>query len=364
MLIDALACRPGQSGILTHGQGLVRGIAGQDDLAVTVVTGSPEEFAGPGVTLSAAPARTRSFAQRALWREAALPTIARRTGARVVVSTVPELPQRRLAVPAAMVVHDLVAVVAPALYPVSKRLRYELLLRGACRRATHIVCVSHATLLDLHRWAGIDPGRCSVIGNGPQPLPPGPERPDPRDPYVLLVGNVYDNKNTGTMVRAMALVRSARSASRLPAPRLVMVGPLSGPAASRLRAEIRAVGVEDGVEHRGYVGREDLGVLYRRAAAVVYPSLYEGQGIPVMEAAMAGVPVIASDLPPIREFAGEGVTLVDRILDPTAWASAILEVLGRPVAGTPRSSIDAAGREREIGRAYAELVRRLAATAG
>jgi glycosyltransferase involved in cell wall biosynthesis len=225
-----------------------------------------------------------------------------------------------------MVVHDVAAVVAPALYGAPKRLRYELLLRGSLRRASHVVCVSQATLLDLHRWSGVPAGKCTVIGNAPQPLGRGAGvRPFDR-PYLLMVGDLYGNKNTRTVLEALADLRDRGAAVS----HLIIVGPLPKSTAARLERDCEELGITGHVHHRGFVGAGALADLYRGAVALIYPSLYEGQGIPVMEAEMCGAAVIATDLPSLREFAGAGVTFVGRPLDPAAWTAAILQRLGGP----------------------------------
>lgn len=362
VLIDALACKPGQSGILSHAQGVVRGMALIDDLEVTVLTSSPDEFSGiDSIAIVEAPTRTRSFPVRTAWREGRLRGMIAATSADVLVATVPELPLGPLKVPSVMVVHDLGAAIAPALYSASKRVRYETLLRAACARASAIVCVSQATLLDLHRWTGVPPERCRVIENAPQPLGPG-GGPRPVDgPYLLLLGNLYENKNTTTILTAMRRV-SERAAPAEP-PRLLMAGPLPALVGARLRGDIAALGIGHLVEHRGFVPSGELGVLYRWATALLYPSLFEGQGIPVMEAMATGVPVIASDLPSIREFAGAGVRLVGRPLDPGAWADAILDLPERGHGGRAAAAeaepAPAFRSWQEIGEDFAGLCRDL-----
>jgi glycosyltransferase involved in cell wall biosynthesis len=272
------------------------------------------------VSIVPAPPSTAGFAVRALWREVHLRRLVGRSAAEAVISTVPELPVVALPVPAVMVVHDVGAAVAPALYGTAKRLRYELLLRAALHRADRVVCVSHATLLDLHRWSGISPDRCAVIGNAPQTM--GLRAVGSRDgqtgPFLLLVGNLYGNKNTGTILQAMAMLRDRGTSLRLE-----MVGPLQERERRRLADDVARLGLADVVHHRGFVDPETLSTLYRGAAAVLYPSLYEGQGIPVLEASSLGTRIIASDLRSIREAPVGDITLVQRPLDADAWADVI-----------------------------------------
>ncbi len=353
VLVDALACKSGQSGILTHGVGVARGLAAVPGVTVTVLTGAPAEFGDiAGVSIVAAPTATSGFVARSLWREARLRSLVARTGADVVLATVPELVVARLPVPQVMVVHDVGAAVAPALYGTAKRLRYELLLRAALTRADRVVCVTHATLLDLHRWSGFPRDRCAVIGNAPQAMASDAHTREARsgDPFLLVVGNLYGNKNTGTILEAVAVLRDRGSAMRLE-----MVGPLGGEEERRLLADVDRLGLHDLVHHNGFVAADALAALYRDAQVVVYPSLYEGQGIPLLEAAAFGTPIVATDLRSVREAEVEGITVVSRPLDPVAWADAI-----STVTATGTTPIAARGRGprtwEDIGGAFAELL--------
>jgi glycosyltransferase involved in cell wall biosynthesis len=80
------------------------------------------------------------------------------------------------------------------------------------------------------------------------------------------------------------------------------------------------------MRHLGFVPAEELAGLYRSAHALVLPSLYEGFGLPVLEAMVAGTPVVASDIPSLREVAGQAALFVDRPLDPAAWREALARI--------------------------------------
>jgi glycosyltransferase involved in cell wall biosynthesis len=94
------------------------------------------------------------------------------------------------------------------------------------------------------------------------------------------------------------------------------------------------------VEHLGFVGPEALAELYRDCVAVVLPSLYEGFGLPLLEAFVAGAPVVASDIPTVREIAGAGALYVSRPLDPECWRRALHEICAD---GPLRERLRAAG---------------------
>jgi GT2 family glycosyltransferase/glycosyltransferase involved in cell wall biosynthesis len=321
VLVDAGNLKPGQGGIRTYTMGLIRALAHEPRLELVVAASVPEVAQLGPLELVPLSQSTQSVAGRALWRERRLASLAKRARADIVVAPVPELPFRRLSVPTVVVVHDVGPFVAPAFYTRSKRLRYEATLRHACSRATAIVCVSQATMIALRGATGIDAARCVVIGEGPQLLGEvdGPASPQ-EDPYLLYVGSLDPRKNVTTLLAAVLDAEPA-----LPA-RLVITGPSEPGEIERLRLDTRRGHAR--VEHRGFVDSAELARLYRSAVGVVLPSLHEGFGLPVLEAFNAGVPVVASDIPSVREIAGDGALYVTSPLDPACWRKALRELCG------------------------------------
>jgi glycosyltransferase involved in cell wall biosynthesis len=338
VLVDAANLKPGQGGIRTYTIGLIRALAQEPRLSLVVATSVPEVADGGDFELVHLDPYTRSVAGRAAWRETHLGTLARRARADVVVAPVPELPFRRLPLPAVVVVHDVGPLVAPAFYTRNKRVRYSATVRQACNRAEAIVCVSNATLIGLRGAIGVDPARCVVIGEGPQLFEVRrDEQLAVADPYLLYVGSLDPRKNVDTLVRAFVDAEPA-----LPA-RLVIVGPTERGEIAQLSRQSRRARYR--VEHRGFVDVETLAALYRSCVGVVLPSLYEGFGLPVLEAFNAEAPVVASDIPSVREIGGEGALYVPRPLDSDCWREMLLELC-----------TDASLRERlrEAGRAVSD----------
>jgi len=356
VLVDAANLKPGQGGIRTYTMGLIRALAKEPRLSVVVATSLPEVAELGDVEVVALDPSTQSVVGRALWRERRLPGLVEQTRADVLVAPVPELPFRRLDVPTIVVVHDVGPFVAPAFYTRNKRMRYTATLRHACSRATAIVCVSNATLVGLRGAIGADPDRCVVIGEGPQPLVrPAADGAGTDDPFVLYVGSLDPRKNVDTLVSAVV-----EAVPPLPA-RLV----IAGPAERGERERLPLSRGRDRVEHLGFVDAATLASLYRSCLAVVLPSLYEGFGLPVLEAFAAGAPVVTSDIPTAREIAGDAALYVPRPLDPASWADA-LRTVASDDALRARLREAGAGVAAEytwpaVGRAFAELV---AATAG
>ncbi len=161
-------------------------------------------------------------------------------------------------------------------------------------------------------------------------------------PYLLFVGNPKPHKNLDNVVKAYA---RARRLANFDAP-LVCVGNRT-PGESRIRQRAEQLGLADQVKLLGHVELEDLAALYQGAAVFLYPTLYEGFGLPVVEAMASGVPVITSNTSALREVANGYGHLVDP-LDLDAIAQAIARCMTDP---------DHRVRLVERGRARAEAFR-------
>lgn len=355
VLVDAGNLKPDQGGIRTYTMGLIRELARDPRLSLVVATSLPEAGKLGDFDLVPLPESTRAVAGRALWRETHLASLARTVRADVVLAPVPELPARRLEPPTVVVVHDVGPFVAPAFYSRNKRLRYETVLRHACRRATSIVCVSEATLLGLRAAIGIDPRLCSVIGEGPQlfeEIETNDNAPDlDRPPFLLYVGSLDARKNVDTLVDAVLHADP-------PLPPLVIAGPASTSELAALKR--RSAALPGRVEHLGYVEASRLRALYAGCLGVVLPSLYEGFGLPVLEAFAADAPVVASDIPSVNEIARGAVLRVESPLDPRAWTEALRRLSAEPALRERLRDRGRVSAQRftwpEVGAAFADLL--------
>ena len=143
----------------------------------------------------------------------------------------------------------------------------------------------------------------------------------PADPYILMSGGLEPHKNPWPVVGALSM---------LPEPlRLVMTGPWGGRRVRLLRDYAHRAGVLDRIDLLGHVPASHLAALRQEAVAVVVPSLKEGFGLPVLEAMQAGVPVVASDTPALREVGGDGPRY-ESPFDTAGWADAIAEAWQEP----------------------------------
>jgi glycosyltransferase involved in cell wall biosynthesis len=234
-------------------------------------------------------------------------------------------------------------------------LRYETVLRHACRRATSIVCVSEATLVGLRAAIGIDPRLCSVIGEGPQlfeEIETNDDAPDlDRPPFLLYVGSLDARKNVDTLVDAVLHADP-------PLPPLVIAGPASTNELAALKR--RSAAFPGRVEHLGYVEASRLRALYAGCLGVVLPSLYEGFGLPVLEAFAADAPVVASDIPSVNEIARGAVLRVESPLDPRAWTEALRRLSAEPALRERLRDRGRVSAQRftwpEVGAAFADLL--------
>jgi glycosyltransferase involved in cell wall biosynthesis len=250
----------------------------------------------------------------------------------------PPGPGQRLVV----TVHDLAFLVRPDLFPRAWRLMYRAGLRAAVKRASAIIAPSRHTANDLVRRTRVPPERVHVV-----PLAASLEHSsrDPhevlarlkvRPPYVLFVGTLEPRKNLVRLVRAYR-----RLAARGAPHRLVLGGPIGWQPQALLR-ELAVEGPGE-VVMTGKLGPEDLDALYRRAEVFAYPSLYEGFGLPVVEAMARGVPCVVSTSSSLPEVAGEAAVPVDPLS-----VGAMAEALGRVI-----SDPGLAARLREAGAARA-----------
>jgi glycosyltransferase involved in cell wall biosynthesis len=176
-------------------------------------------------------------------------------------------------------------------------------------------------------------------------------RQNVRRPFFLAVGSLQPRKNLVRLVEAFAQVRLSH-----PDVRLVIVGP-RGFKASSLQETIVSHGLVDAVQLLGYVSDDELAALYNAAIALVYPSVYEGFGLPVVEAMACGRPVIAANTSSLPEVAGDAALLVDPF-DVSALSAAMERVLANPeeakvMAGRGRSRVAQFSWERTAAAALA-----------
>jgi glycosyltransferase involved in cell wall biosynthesis len=207
---------------------------------------------------------------------------------------------------ATVAVHDLAPLARPETQTWRTRTAYRLLLRLAVRRAGHVIVPSQATRDELLRFAP-HAKLVQVIPEAARTLPdPGPapahRPPDVTTPYLLFAGTIEPRKNVPVLVQAF---REAQ----LEGWQLVIAGGWGWVSAVD-RDTVESAATQGDVRLLGYVDDTTLAALYRDADLFVYPSSYEGFGLPVLEAMAAGVPVITTDTPALQELAREHAAVV------------------------------------------------------
>jgi glycosyltransferase involved in cell wall biosynthesis len=241
------------------------------------------------------PVAARIRPARILWEQTAVPVAAARHRFDILFNpgfTAPLL----CPCPQVTVFHDLQHKRHPEYFRWFDLPFWNLLLSISARRSTKLIAVSQATRKDLLRYYGVD---ARVIPHGVErPIFDLADRRDPQ-PFLLCVSTLHPHKGIDSLLGGFARFRAESSGFRL-----VLAG-MRGFAADALEARIRALGLTDAVEVTGWIPREKLYELYRRAWAFVYPSRFEGFGMPVAEAMAAGVPLACSDIEPLRDIAGD-----------------------------------------------------------
>ena len=227
-------------------------------------------------------------------------------------------------------VHDLSFVVYPRAVPWRTRLILTPLVPMSVRRASRVIAISEHTRADLIRRYRLPPEKVDVIHLAPSrafgPLPDARRRALPdgvSDPFILAVGSLEPRKNLHRLIDAFArLVTESDFRGKL-----VLVARRQ-PAAQQLVRALRHHALDDRVVFTGYVSETVLNLLYNRAALFVYPSLYEGFGLPPVEAMACGCPVVASAASALPETLGDAAILVDPT-STSALADAMRSVLER-----------------------------------
>lgn len=240
------------------------------------------------------------------------------------------LPSKRGQASRVVTVHDLSAFLHPEWHPRSRAWAHRLALGPTARAAHHVITATCAIREEVVRVLSVAPERVSAVPHGVSPhfRPRTREEIEPvlarhqlaPGRYLAYLGAVEPRKNLGRLLDAMALLRQERA----DVPPLVLAGPVGW------RNEALAMRLASaGVRHLGLLPEADTAVFLAGAACFVYPSLYEGFGLPVLEALACGVPVVTSTDTAIREVAGDAAVFVDPH-DSRAIADGVGRVLADP----------------------------------
>jgi glycosyltransferase involved in cell wall biosynthesis len=229
-------------------------------------------------------------------------------------------------------IHDLGYLREPDAHPPAQRRMLDWTTRWSCRSASKIIAISDATKHDLVTHYGVNEQKIRVIYHG---ISSSMTRASDAaieglktkyglpDRYVLFVGTVQPRKNIARIAAAMKIVSDAGL------PQKLVVAGKPGWLSGEVEWEIAKIGRPDLVVRIGYVPDRDLAALYSEADAFCFPSMYEGFGLPILEAMACGTPVVTSTRGSLPEIAGDAAVLVD----PTsveAIGAALVRVLSSP----------------------------------
>jgi glycosyltransferase involved in cell wall biosynthesis len=291
---------------------LLRHLGQADDrLRYTVLLG--EGVLPPDFALTSLQSRwsTSRAAVRVAWEQLVQPWVLRRIGADLVHGPVFVGPLLAHC-PVIVTIHDLSFIRYPDLSRPANRMYRTVLTRLSAQRARRLIAVSAHAAAESARLLGVPRERVDVIYHGVDPV----FRPLPADEiaafrrcrglperFVFFVGTLEPRKNLVRLVEAFARIRDGRV-------RLVLAGG-KGWLYDDLFAKVEALGLDEEVVFPGYVTGDELPLWYNAATVFSYPSVYEGFGLPVLEAQACGTPVLTSNTSSLPEAAGDGALMVD-----------------------------------------------------
>lgn len=333
-----LTANPAGSG--TFARGVLAGLQAQERVEVLTTALAAPAIAILDARRKATAGRLRQALRHLIYYSMVLPRQAAAVKADVVFCPGSLVPLRGR-VPLTMTIFDLTVLRYPETQDALSRRYAELMLARGARRARTLCTISQAVADELRR---IYPtrGRIFVAYPGPNPelVHARPEPVPLRAPrFLLMVGTLEPRKNHVTALRALAAFRDAHPERDL---RLVLAGS-AGWRYDSLLTLIRQLGLSDQVVRLGAVTAGQLRWLYQHADGLLFPSLYEGFGLPILEAFLFGCPVAAADIPTVREIAQGDTTLLIPRTSVEGWREAIETLSG--------SAFDPAMRDRARQRA-------------
>lgn len=216
--------------------------------------------------------------------------------------------------------HDASAVLFPQKHSLRVRIISKILFSLAAKRAKHIIVPSEATKRDVINITKISESQISVVAEGVNELGVTWNK-DTENPYIFFIGTLEPRKNIDNLLRAYKILKERYNAKE----KLIIAGG-KGWLSSHLLSLVKSLGISDSVRFMGYVYPKEKEELFSKASVFVFPSLYEGFGLPVLEAMSAGVPVVTSNISSLPEVAGEAAVLVPPN-DPEKIAEAIFWIL-------------------------------------
>ena len=317
VLLEALQVRPEAMGVAVSIRELFTALAAKDrGLDFAVLAAHPDSFdylnGCPGWSVIPCPGAATGLLGKAWFLQKEVPRLVRDLGADLLHCQ-QFLAPLRCSVPMAVTVHDLAWLDHPGTVEWSRRAYYRAMVPRSLRAASLLMVNSEATKAEVVRHF---PDLADRLRKTPWGTPSwvheamgqGPDRLGTASPYFLFVGSLEPRKNLVGLLKAYA--RLIRDEGPADLPDLVLAGP-TGWKDREIRRQLAELVSTGKVRSLGYCTREQLFVCYQEALALVFPSLHEGFGLPILEAMAAGLPVLTSDRGAMREVAGGAALLVD-----------------------------------------------------
>ncbi len=227
-------------------------------------------------------------------------------------------------------IHDLIFLRYPQFYSRFDVMMHHQKVKHACRVADRVVAVSEQTAKDIIQFLNADPAKIKVIYQGchrqfrhkhrPEEIAAVRKKYDLPERYILMVGSIESRKNAITLLKAFAMLPMDGR------PGLVLVGK-GTTYLDQVKSTIAALNIEKEVALIHHAAFSDLPAIYQGATVFAYPSLFEGFGIPIIEAIESGIPVLISKGSCFAEAGGPQAWYADPQL-PEEWASLLKEILG------------------------------------
>jgi glycosyltransferase involved in cell wall biosynthesis len=242
---------------------------------------------------------TKGNIRRLIWTETQLYQTYQQLKSSLLFTPIPEAPiygNCRYIV----TVHDLIPLRFPKFSPLTFYNKYYL--PQVLKKATHIIAVSQATASDINKFFNIPLDKITVILSGYDSHNFRPLNLATR-PYFLYLGRYDPHKNLARLITAFSQID--------PEYQLLIVGQFDPRFTPALQQQVEALSISQRVQFLNYVSYEELPQLLNQATALVYPSLWEGFGLPVLEAIACGTPVITSNLSSLPEVTGDAAILIN-----------------------------------------------------
>jgi len=356
---DGTTLRPGRTGVGYYTEHLLHHLAQEGpDEDLIVVSNQPVDVTRP------LPSRVRvdapsSRLPRMVWMQTLAPRAMRRVRADIAHFTNGMVPLAS-PVPTVVTIHDMSLTLYPRYHPARRVMLNRPLVDLAARRADAIITVSQSAKRDIMRAYGLPSDRVHVVHEAAAPSfhrvedaatlervrrqHALPER------FILYVGTIEPRKNLPKLIEGFA---RRHHSGDLPH-RLVCAGPY-GWLSRDIDDLLDRLSIRDAVQFAGYLPFDDLPALYTLAEMFVFPSLYEGFGLPPLEAMASGTPVITSNVSSLPEVVGDAALMIDPY-DPAAIADAMRRVL---TDASLRSDLRTRGLERARSFSWERSIRRV-----